>query len=420
MIAAVRFARERDMPFSVLAGGHEVDGWGLQNDILALDLTPMNGVLADPRTRHGIVQAGARLGTMDRETAVHGLAVTGGTVSDTGVAGLTLGGGFGWLTRKYGATIDSLRAINAVTVDGDVVRASATEQPDLFWGMRGGGGKFAVATSFEFDLHQQDPIVLAGTLLHSASSASGFLRHWRDLMLEAPDELGAMSLLMRAQGPTFAAEHMGQLVLATIFCWAGPAAEGERALAPFRAFGTPLADTIRPTPYTVLQQVFESPLLPQNDRRTYQNSGFLPEMTDDFIDEAIHLLEGSPRPSPGSSDVVILPISAMGGAFSRFDDEAAAMPRGDAAFYWEALASHAREEDDEIWSGYIEHVVTPRLRAHSGPRAYLNHNNVRPEDQGFVEWAFGPAKYRRLVALKDVWDPENVLRYNKNIRPSDS
>ncbi|MGW6522859.1 FAD-binding oxidoreductase [Streptomyces sp. NPDC054962] len=418
VIAAVRFARERDIPFSVLAGGHEVDGWGLQDDVLAIDLTPMNGVLADPRTLRGTVQAGARLGIMDRETAVQGTVVPAGTVSDTGVTGLTLGGGFGWLTRKYGATIDSLIAVDAVTVDGETVRASADENPDLFWGMRGGGGNFAIATSFEFELHRQDPVVLAGTLAHSGEDAPGFLRYWRDFMTSAPDEVGAMAIVMRAKEPNFPAELKDKLVVATIFSYAGDPDKGERVLEPVRAWGKPLADTIRPMLFTDLQQVFEGPLLPQNERRTYQNSGFVPEMTDAFIDEALDIMHASPVARPGDTDVVILPISAMGGALHRFPDDGAAMPRGDAQFYWEALASHRSQADDAIWSGYVKDTITPRLRRLSGPRAYLNHNNVRPGDDEFIRWAYGPDKYQRLAALKHTWDPSNILRYNKNIKPA--
>jgi FAD/FMN-containing dehydrogenase len=417
VITAIRFARERDIPFSVLAGGHDADGWGLQDDVLAIDLTLMNGVLVNPRTRRGIVQAGSRLGIMDRETAVHHLAVTGGTVSDTGVAGLTLGGGIGWLTRKYGATVDSLAGIDAVTVNGDVVRASAEENPDLFWAMRGGGGNFAVATSFEFQMHPQDPIILAGSLLHSGGDAVEFLSYWREFMLAAPDELGSMALLMRAVGPQFPADIKDQLIVATIFAYAGDLGQGERVLSPVRSFGTPIRDSIKPTRYTDLQQVFESPLLPQN-QRGFENSGFLPDMTDAFINEAVDAMNDSPVPRPGEHNVVVLPISGMGGAFLRFDESSTAMPRGNAQFYWEAISSHAREEDDATWIGFVEHTLVPRLRALSGPQTYLNHNNVRPDDQAFVEWAYGPEKYARLVELKDMWDPSNVLRYNTNIKPS--
>ncbi len=413
----VLFARENDVPFTVLAGGHDADGWGLRDDTLTIDLRPMNTVHVDARTRRGVVQAGCRLGIMDRETAVHGLAVTGGTVSDTGVAGLTLGGGVGWLTRKFGATIDSLVGIDAVTADGDVVHASADENPELFWGMRGGGGNFAVATAFTFALHEQNPTILAGSLVHRGADAVSFLQRYRELMLDAPDELGAMALLMRAAGPNYPAELAGQPVVSTIFAWAGDRAEGERILAPIRHFGSPVSDSIRPQRYTTLQQVFESPLLPQNQRR-YQNSGFLPEMTDAFIGEAVDLIEHSPVPRNGEHNVVILPISAMGGAFLRADEQSAAMPRGNATFYWEAASSHAFAPDDDDWIGYVRETMQPRLRAHSGPQAYLNHNSVAPDDHAFIRWAFGDAKYDRLVRLKDEWDPQNTLRFTKNIPPS--
>lgn len=416
--AAVRFARARDVPFTILAGGHEVDGWGLQDGALAIDLTPMDGVFVDAKSRTGIVQAGSRLGIMDRETAVHSLAVSGGTVSDTGVSGLTLGGGFGWLTRKYGATLDNLLAINAVTVDGDVVRAAADENPDLFWAMRGGGGNFAVATSYEFALHSQDPVILAGSLVHTVDQAPEFLRSWRDFMVDAPDEVGTMSILMRASGPNYPTEMHGQLVLATIVSYAGDLDEGVRVLGPLRQAITPLHDRIRPQPYTDLQQVFEGPLLPQNERRSYQKSGFLPTMPDAFIDEVMGLMESSPVPRPGERDVVTLCMSAMGGAFLRFDEDSAAMPRGNATFYWEAISSYRHEVDDADWAGFVELSAGPRLRALSGPQAYLNHNNVGSNDQAFIEWAYGSEKYARLRQIKAQWDPENVLHFNKNIPPA--
>jgi FAD/FMN-containing dehydrogenase len=330
---------------------------------------------------------------------------------------LTLGGGIGWLTRKFGATVDNLVAIDAVTVDGAVVRASDDDNPELFWGMRGGGGNFAIATSFEFQVHPQDPMILAGSLLHDSAHAGDFLRRWRDFMVGAPDELGSMALLMRAVGPRFPSELQGQVVVSTIFAWTGDLEDGERALAPMRAWGRPVGDTIRPMLYTDLQQVFEGPLLPQN-QRGFQNSGFLPEMGDDFIGEALAGMNESPMPRPGEHNVVVIPISAMGGQFLRPDENSVAMPRGNAQFYWESISSHANAADDEEWIGFVEHTLAPRLRKLSGPRAYLNHNNVREEDQQFIEWAYGPEKYARLVRLKDKWDPMNILRYNKNIKPS--
>ncbi|CAA9266937.1 MAG: hypothetical protein AVDCRST_MAG52-2950 [uncultured Blastococcus sp.] len=417
VVNTIQFARGQGIDFTVLAGGHELDGWGLQDGVLALDLTPMNGVLVDPRGRRGVVQAGSRLGIMDRETAVHGLAVTGGTVSDTGVAGLTLGGGIGWLVRRHGATLDNVTAIDAVTVEGDLVRASAEDNPDLFWAMRGGGGNFAVATSFELDLHPMSPTILAGSVIHSAADAPAFLRHYREFMLDAPDDVGGMAILLRANGPDVPADRHGELICVTILVYTGDLHEGERVLAPLRSAITPLSDTVRPQLYTTLQQVFEGPLLSQEDRRTYQKSGFLPEMSDAYLDEAMDLMKASPVPRAGERDGTLITISAMGGAFLRVGEESTAMPRGGANFYWEAIASHARVEEDEIWTGYVRDQMAPRLRAHSGPRAYLNHNSLDDDAAEFIPWAYGADKFARLQKIKSQWDPHNLLRYNKNIPP---
>ena len=414
--AAVRFAREHDLPFTVLAGRHELNGWGLQDGVLALDLEPMDGVVIDRARMRGMVQAGARLGQLDRETSAHSVCVPAGTVSDTGVAGLTLGGGIGWLTRKHGATLDQLAAIHAVTADGEIVVASPDENPDLFWAMRGGGGNFAIATAFDFHVHHMDPVIMAGTTVHSREHAPAFLKFLNEFMEQAPPEVGNMAIAMRASGPHYPADMQGKVVVVTVLAYCGDLAEGEKVLAPVRAHRPVIADSIKPTHWTVLQQIFEGPFVPDYHRRTYQQSGFVANMTDAFVDEVLDIADGSPVNDDRASTLTT--IEGMAPGWLRCSEDSAAMPRGNARFYWEAIESHRLEAEDPEWTGYVKDEMVPRLRRHSSDGAYLNHNLVWPGDEArFIEWAYGSEKYARLRELKSRWDPENVFRFNKNIPP---
>lgn len=414
--AVVRFARDRDLPFTVIAGRHELNGWGYQDGVLGIDLGPMNGVVVDRARMRGTVQGGARLGQMDRELTAHHVVVPAGTVSDTGVAGLTLGGGIGWLTRKHGATLDNLHAIHTVTADGEIVTASAGENPDLFWAMRGGGGNFAIATSFDFNVHHMDPVIMAGTTVHSREHAADFLRFLNAFMEEAPPEVGNMAIAMRASGPHYPAELQGKVVVVTVLAYCGDLVEGERVLAPLRSYRPVIADSIKPTHFTVLQQIFEGPFVPKYHRRTYQQSGFVPVMTDAFVDEVLACADESPVNDDRASTLTT--IEGMAPGWLAQHEDSAAMPRGNARFYWEAIESHRLESEDGEWTNYVKDVMTPRLRRHSGEQAYLNHNLVWPGDEArFIEWAYGPAKYARLQELKGRWDPDNVFRFNKNIPP---
>jgi FAD/FMN-containing dehydrogenase len=413
--SAVRFARERDIPFTIRAGGHEVDGWGIADDVLALDLTPMNGVIVDPVSQRAIVQAGARLGALDREAAVHSLAVTAGTVSDTGVAGLTLGGGLGWLMRKHGATVDNVLGIDAVTADGEVVHASATEHQDLFWGMRGGGGNFAIATAFHLQLHPLPPTILAGAIVHPGEVTPEWVRAWRDFMLPAPDEVGSMVVLLRAPAAVWPAEMANKPISVTIFSYAGEIAEAEKVLKPIRDWGTPIADMIAPTLYTKLQRSFEESL--PMGLGTYQTCGFVPDMTDEFTERIGDLYNNAPAPEPGEEDLATFALSPFGGEISRIPEETAALPRGNAKFYWENIAGNRHPEDNDKWHGWVDEVDRI-LRPLGGPQLYLNHHSALGKDQAFMEYTFGPEKYARLVELKNRWDPTNVFRFNKNIKPS--
>jgi FAD/FMN-containing dehydrogenase len=336
-------------------------------------------------------------------------------VSDTGVAGLTLGGGFGFLQRKFGATVDSLVAVEGITVDGEFVRASAEENPELFWGLKGGGGNFIVATSFEYDVHEFGPTVLSGALMYVGKEVPAALHFWRDFMVDAPDEVGAMATLQRANH-LFPDELRGEIVLGISLVYSGSVEDGERVLEPLRTFGKPFADLVKPGLYTSLQRGFEEAL--PHKFPTHQKCGFVPVATDEYLDTAIDVIANAPQAEPGEGDLIVLPISHMGGAIGRVADDSAAVPRGN-GFYWEAIAMNRDTAEDEKWRGYIDNEVERRLRPLGAPRAYLNHYSTSPgQGQEMIKWAYGEDKYARLVALKDTWDPENILRFNKNIHPS--
>jgi FAD/FMN-containing dehydrogenase len=414
VISAVRFAREHDLPFTVRGGGHSVDGKALADGALAIDLAPMSGVLVDPRARRAVVQAGCLWRTVDRETQLHGLAVTGGTVSDTGVAGLTLGGGIGWTMRKFGVTVDSLVAINAVSVDGEVVHASAEENPDLFWGMRGAGANFAIATSFEFELHPLGPTVLAGVVLHDGERAAEAVRFWRDTVHDSPDEVGSMALLTRAPAiPMFPAELHGEPVVMLLMVYAGDVGDGEVALAPLREWGSPLADMVAPMPYTAAQQMLENAT--PTEMRSYEKGGYVPVLSDGFIDAVVAGIERSPVPSAGRPDMPIIALSRMGGAIERVPEAAMAFSRKGAAYFWDVITVWKDAQEDETWIGWPR-AVAATLGKDSATTSYINLSS--DDDTRFLRAAYGPDKYARLVELKNRWDPDNLLRFNKNIPPS--
>jgi len=414
VISAVRFAREHDLPFTVRGGGHSVDGKAIADGALAIDLAPMSGVIVDPRTRRAVVQAGCLWRTVDRETQLHGLAVTGGTVSDTGVAGLTLGGGIGWTMRKFGVTVDSVVAINAVSVDGEIVRASAEENPDLFWGMRGAGANFAIATSFEFELRPLGPIVLAGLVVHSGENAAEALRFWRDTVHDSPDEVGSMALLTRAPAiPMFPPDLHGQPVVMFMMVYAGEIRDAEDALAPLREWGPPLAEMVAPMPYTAAQQMLENAT--PTDMRSYEKGGYIPVLSDDFLDKLVAGGESSPVPSPGRPDMGIVALSRMGGAIDRVPDDAMAFSRKGAGYFWDLITVWKDAQEDERWIGWPR-ALAATLAKDSASTSYINLSS--DDDTRFLQAAYGPDKYARLVELKNTWDPHNLLRFNKNIPPS--
>lgn len=405
--AAVRFARARALPASVRGGGHAVAGHAVCDGGLLIDLSLMTGVRVDPVTRTARAQGGCLQRQVDQETQAFGLAVTGGIVSHTGIGGLTLGGGIGWLMRKLGLAVDNLRSCDVVTADGEFLVASEDENSDLFWGLRGGGGTFGIVTSFEYALHPVGPTVLAGLLLHPMDDAPGVLRFFRDEVAEAPDEIGVIATLRLAPALPVIPDHMhGKPIVALAVCYAGPVQEGKKLLRVLRAFGRPVLDAIAPKPYVVHQQMLD-PAFPHG-RHYYWKSRQLPPLTDEAIEVIVE--HGSSITSGFSSTRIF----TLGGAVARVDQDETAYPNRGAAHDINIVGAWAPDDPEgarhiewvrEFWSALEPHAVG----------VYVNFMSDEP--QAAVQAAYGLDKYGRLVALKKKYDPTNFFRFNQNVSP---
>ena len=407
VLAAVRFARERELVVAVRGGGHNVAGTAVCDDGIVIDLSPMKAMRVDPVARTARAQPGLLWGEFDHETQPFGLATPGGIVTHTGVSGLTLGGGLGWLMRRYGLTCDNLLSADVVTADGELVRASAEENADLFWGLRGGGGNFGIVTSFEYRLHPVGPTVLAGVILHPAAKAREVLEFYRDYIASAPDELMTIVVLrMAPPAPFFPEEIHGQPVVIIAVCYAGPVKEGERVVAPLRRFGEPLADLIQPTPYVSHQAMLDAGV--PHGLNYYWKSEYLPPLSDALITTLTEYAWRLATPASYSA------IFHMGGAVGREDPEGSA--------FEDRRATHAMTID-AVWSEPAASgacIAWTRdfweaVRPHSTGRVYVNFLGAEGPDR--VRMAYGAAKYERLRALKRKYDPTNFFRMNQNIVP---
>jgi FAD/FMN-containing dehydrogenase len=405
---AVRFARERDLPVSVRGGGHAVAGHAVCDDGLVIDLSAMTGVRVDPAAGTASAQGGCLYRDLDRATQAAGLAVTGGIVSHTGIGGLTLGGGIGWLMRRHGLAADNLRSCEVVTAEGERLLASDTEHPELFWGLRGGGGNFGIVTSFEYGLHPVGPVVLAGMVAFDLDDGPEVLGCFRDLMARAPDELGAIATLRLAPPLAEVPAHLhGRPIVSVVVCHAGPVEQDEAALRPLRAFGRPVLDTVAPRPYLAHQQLFD-PSFPHG-RHYYWKSWKLPPLTDETI--AVIVEHAGRITSPLSA----ITMFALGGAVARVDDDASAYPNRDAAHDINIVA--AWEADDPEPARHQDWVrgFWSALRPY-GRGVYVNF--LSDEPAASVRAAYGDDKHERLVLLKRRYDPDNFFRRNHNIPPS--
>ena len=408
VVEAVRFARERDLLVAVRSGGHGVAGHAVCDRGLVIDLSSMKGIRVDPQARTAQAQAGVLWGELDRETQLHGLATVGGIVTHTGIAGLTLGGGLGWLTRKYGATVDNLRSVDVVTADGNLVTASADQNQELFWGVRGGGGNFGVVTSFEYRLHEVGPIVLAGPVFHSLEDGPEVLRFYRQFAAAAPDELTTIFELSVAQPlPFLPPEVHGKPIVMVGACYAGAPQEGLEVVRPLKEFGNPIADLLEPTPYRALQSMFD-PFVPHGWHR-YWKALELPPLTDDAIDALVE--HASAQTSPKSYCIVF----QLGGALSHVGRDETAFTQRDAAHNVNINAVWTPEDPDAERHIQWARSFFAALQPHARDRVYLNFLGDEGRDR--VRQAYGAATYSRLTELKATLDPDNFFRLNQNIEP---
>jgi FAD/FMN-containing dehydrogenase len=404
--AALRFAQDHELPVAVRSGGHSFPGLSVRDGALVIDLRRLNQVRVDPDARVVGVQAGALLGEVDAATQIHGLAVPAGIVSHTGLAGLTLGGGIGWIQRKFGLTVDSLVSADVVTADGDFVRASQDENPDLFWGLRGGGGNFGVVTDFRFRAHRLGPQVMAGATFWPMDQAPGVLRRHRDWIADCPDEL--MTLVVQRLAPPLPAvppELVGKPVVAVVACYAGDVEEGERVLQPMRGFGSPVLDLFAPKPFVAHQQMFDPSF--RHGCWYYVRSCDVAELSDDVLDVVVE--HGRRITSPLSS----IALWQMGGAVARVGEDETAFNGRQAGFTFNINGNTASEDGFDEQRQWARDYWTALAPFHTS--VYVNF--LMEEGEERVREAYGDGKYQRLRALKSRYDPANVFRFNQNIRP---
>ena len=406
VVRALGFARESGLPLAVRGGGHNIAGNATCDGGIVIDLSQMNSVSVNPGSRRAQVGGGALLADVDAATQAHGLAVPVGINSTTGIGGLTLGGGFGWLSRKHGLTVDNLESAEVVTADGKVVRASATEHPDLFWAIRGGGGNFGIVTNFEFRLHPVGPQVLCGLIFYPLWDGKAVLRKYREFMAQAPDELLVWCVLRKAPPlPFLPQEAHGKDIVALAFCYAGDPAEGERLVAPLRKFGALVGAHVGVQPYTAWQQAFD-PLLGAG-ARNYWKSHFFAAFPDGLIDAVLD--QAGKLPSP----LCEIFIGALGGATMRPAPGSMAFAQRGAEF---TMNVHGRWDDpaDDArgirWTRDVFEATAPF--ANGG--VYVNFMTADEGDR--VRNAYGP-NYERLVQVKRRYDPQNLFRLNQNISP---
>ena len=406
--ACVAFARDNGLPLSVRGGGHNIAGTAIAEGGLMIDQSHRKGIHVDRETGVTRVEPGCTWGDVDHETQPHGLVVPGGIVSATGVAGFTLGGGFGWVTRRYGLASDNLLSVDIVTADGALVRASASEHPDLFWAVRGGGGNFGIVTSFAFQARVAGPTVVAGLVLHPMDRAREVVALFREMTAAAPDDLCCTLILRRAPPlPILPKALHGAPVAGIAVCHIGPIDEAQRAVAPIKAFGTPLADTIQPKPFAAHQQFLDAgqPF----GRQYYWKSDYfraLDPRADDLM--------------VGHAERITSPFSAvlvmhLGGAANRVGEADTAAGNRDAEYVFNVQGAWDDPADSSHHIAWVRDYWQA-MRPFSSGGTYVNFL-TRDEDEERVRAAYGPAIYERLVAVKTRYDPGNLFRSNQNIRP---
>ncbi|HUF33085.1 MAG TPA: FAD-binding oxidoreductase [Acidimicrobiales bacterium] len=396
---AVRLARQADAEIAVRGGGHNVAGRACTDGGVMIDLAPMRGIYVDPKRRTVRAQGGTTWGEYNRAAAVHGLATTGGVISTTGVAGLTLGGGIGWLMGKHGLSIDNLLAVELVSAEGEVLTVSEDEHPDLFWALRGGGGNFGVAASLEFAAHPLTT-VLGGIVAHPLASATEVLRYYREFVEGAPDEVTAFAGLVHAP------DGSGDKIVGIPLCHCGPLDQAERDLAPLRSFGPPAIDLVQPMPYPVVNTLLDEGF--PKGARNYWKSAFLSELTDETVGILVDAFARTPSAMSG------MVIEYFHGEAVRVPPTATAFPHRQAGYNLVIAGEWLDPAEDDANIAWVRELFAA-LAPFTADRTYVNYMDADESER--VRAAYGP-NWDRLVEVKRQYDPNNVFRLNQNIDPS--
>jgi FAD/FMN-containing dehydrogenase len=407
VINCIRFIREHNLMVCIKGGGHHIAGLATADGAFMLDMSLMRGVMVDPIKKIAHAQAGCLLSDVDRETQVHGLASVLGFVSQTGIAGLTLGGGFGYLTRRWGWTSDTVTGMSVVTAEGKLVRADYEQNTDLFWALRGGGGNFGVITEIEYNLYEAGPLVVGGIVAWQASDAPEVLGYYRKLAEQAPPELTVIALLRLAPpAPWLPTEIHGKPIVAILACYSGNTDTGEKVVAPIKAFGNPVGDILVPRPYVQLQAIVDA--ANPKGRRYYQKSEFLPRVEPALFEKFIH--HASMMPSPFS----VIMLFQVAGALNHLPGDHSPAGNRNAHFVLNIPGSWEKAEDDEKNISWVRNAWND-LKSFSTGGNYIN---FQAEDEGKdrLSAALGDG-LQRLIEIKKKWDPENVFRLNRNIKP---
>lgn len=407
VLSAVKFARGKKILLSIKGGGHNISGLAVCDGGLMLDMSHMRGVWVDTTQRTAHAQAGCLLGDVDRETQVHGLAAVLGFVSNTGIAGLTLGGGFGYLTRRYGWTSDNVLSMEVVTADGHVVRASEKENSDLFWGLRGGGGNFGVVTNFEYKLYPVGPEIMAGAIAWRMEDAGAVLEMYSLLIEQAPPELTcAAALRIAPPAPWLPEDIHGKPIIVLFVCHTGSVEAGEKIVAPIKAFGSPVGDVVQRRPYVSQQSLLDA--TQPNGRRYYWKSEYLPKLEPEMLSK---VFEHAGRIISPHSAIFLFPID---GALNQIAENHSPVGNRDAALVLNITSSWEKAEDDPANIGWAR-AAWQDMRSFSTGGTYINFL-TEEEGDNRIQAAYG-ANLERLVEVKTKWDPENLFRINKNIAP---